>query len=99
MTDRLGPMSFHDGSRVVTTVYDDRTYVRVTRADHLESGLPTFWTVYRSIRLGENSPLYQPVRELLAGTEPYGEPQTDEHEMWMGGEAVVTSYISRPDRS
>ncbi|UGU34005.1 hypothetical protein LT350_14345 [Mycolicibacterium smegmatis] len=96
MTDQ--PMSFHDGDVVVTAVYTQDAYVYVTRSDYLESGL-TLWTVYRSTWIeDDNHPLYRPVLELLDGTVPFGEPQIDEHEMWMGGEAVVTTYLARKEK-
>jgi len=95
MTDQ--PMSFHDGDVVVTTVYEEPTFLTVLRADSLDSGL-TFWHVYRSIQFREDSPQADRLRELIAGTEPYGEPETVEGEMWMGGEAVVTTYLARKEK-
>lgn len=89
----MNDMSIHDGA-VLTVAYEKPAMVRVYRSDDLETG-QTFWAVHRSIRLGEDRPLYQPARELIGDAELLGTDTVDDAWM-MGGRAVLSIYAGRP---
>lgn len=92
MTD----MFFHDGS-AHTLVYEKPAFLRVYRSDDLETGsAPVMWAVDRSIRITEDRPVYQPVRELIGDAELLGSETVDD--VWMmGGQAIRSIYASRTD--
>ncbi|ALI28369.1 hypothetical protein XA26_45690 [Mycolicibacterium fortuitum] len=85
----------HDDQYAQTVEYVEPSFVCVCQFTDLETG-KSWRSVHRSIRLGEDRPLYQPARELIGDGEVL-RSETFADEMFQGGQAVMTLYTLRSE--
>lgn len=87
-------MSIHDNAGL-TLEYSKDCLVRVCKCTDMETG-ESWREVYRSLRLGEDRPMFQPARDLIGDAALLRREVVDD-DMMAGARAELSRYTLRTE--